>query len=177
YDLRAFRLIEGTPGETIWINYDIEPDKTVLFGEAYNLKIKSCVEITLNKTLRAVEVKEQVVQAVADSPQVKKEEHTVRHSVSVQKSMKIEGEMKAQWAFLEAGIKGTIERSENRTYENSHTSTREVVIPGNTKKYKIVWIETYRTGKVVTKDNLGKKTEVPFEFREGWDLQTKEVKE
>jgi hypothetical protein len=36
----------------------------------------------------------------------------------------------------------------------------------------VVWIETYRTGRAIADVN-GNRHEIPFEFRDGWDLQTR----
>lgn len=138
----------------------------------------------LDKAVKAVEVKEQAVQAAEDSPQVKKEEYTVRHSASVQegwrKEVEAKGELKLNFPVVElvigASVKAGIERSTSKAVEASHTSTREVTIPGNGKKYKVVWVETYRTGRAVTVID-GKRYEIPFEYRDGWDLQTRLVKD
>jgi hypothetical protein len=146
----------------------------------YNAKVTSIIQIgklVFDKTLKHVEVKESApIRAAQDSPQVVKEEHTVKHSVGVQNGTKLEADARAKLWSIEAGIKGAIERSTSRTYEESKTSTREVTIPGNGRAYKVVWVETFRTGKAVTIIN-GTQHEVPFEFRDGWLLQTREVKE
>ena len=145
----------------------------------WDIKLINLIQCStvFDKQLKHVEVKESPpIRAAKDSPQVKKEEYTIKHSVGVQEGYKVEGELRANLAIVELGIKGSVERSTNRTYEESKTTTREVTIPGNGRPYKVVWVETYRTGKAITVIK-GKKYEVPFEFREGWDLQTKEVKE
>ena len=132
-------------------------------------------KITLDKALKHVEVKESPpIQAAIGSPQIKKVEYTVKHSVSIQKGVRAGFEVKGTLSVLQTGIKHEIEESTNNTYEESKTSSHEVTIPGNGKRYKLVWIETYRTGKATVVVE-GKEQIVPFEFRDGWDLSTEEI--
>ena len=162
--------IEAKPGSEVVIEYTFVERKPTLISLFVTY-------ITLDKTLKSVEVRESAsIVAASDSPQVKKEEYTVKHTIGVQDGAKLETEVKGKLWVIEASIKGQIERITNRTYEESKTTTREVIVPANGKKYKLVWLETYRTGKAITVIN-GKKHEIPFEFRDGWDLQTREVRE
>lgn len=62
------------------------------------------------------------------------------------------------------------------SFEESKTTSREIELRGDGKPVKLVWIEQFRTGRSVVVIN-GKKHEFPFEFREGWDLQTREAKD
>jgi hypothetical protein len=192
--------IQGKPGSTIMLYYD-KTDVTLpgsgLFGattprDRYSKPvIGTCVEVqvTLDKTLKHVEVKESDIIRGADaSPQDKEEEYTVRHSVTIQNGWqagvetRVEGKVGTRVkmvdveASLAVTLKAHIERSESRTYEESRTSRRKVTIPGNGKPYRIIFLESFRTGTVTTIIN-GKENKVPFEFREGWDLQTREVKD
>jgi hypothetical protein len=181
------RTIEGIPGSNIHLKYKYidKEDEAItgmlasfgVNGVPPDIKLTSCVQtyVTLDKALKHLEVKESSpIRAAKDSPQVKKEDYTVKHSVGIQTGVKVDADVKVNWVVIEAGIKCGIELAANTTYEQSQTSTREVVIPANGKPYKVVWIETYRTGNATTIID-GVKHKVPFEFREGWDLQTELV--
>ena len=75
---------------------------------------------------------------------------------------------------MSGSIKGEIERSSNRTFEESKTTSREVEIRGGSRPIKLVWIESFITGKCVAIVN-NKEYKIPFEFRADWDLQSRKV--
>ncbi|HQX51246.1 MAG TPA: hypothetical protein PLR25_15125 [Planctomycetaceae bacterium] len=109
--------------------------------------------------------------------EVKREEYTVRKSLSVATGWNVQGEGKARAYFVELGIMAGLSRTSMDVSEESTTSTREVTVPGNGRAYKVVWMETFKTGKAfVRTQSDGPITEIPFKFREGWDLRVIDAK-
>ena len=103
----------------------------------------------------------------------KKRETTGQNSLSVQEGVKSieENFPQAVQSFVETKILELESNALNKTYEASETSTREAHILGTARPYKIVWVETYRTGRAVTIID-GKRYEVLFQFQT-MALQTK----
>lgn len=170
-------------GSVVVVRYDIEYNGKVdvglpdgrLVDRPFQPKIRQVAasSVVFDKRLKYVEVKESPPFQVPDGAvERKREEYTVRHSVGVQKGTQVEGELRGKLGIVEASIKASIEHSTSTTYEESKTTSREVEIRGGKDPVKLVWFETYRTGKSITIVD-GQTYEVPFEFREGWDLQSR----
>ena len=84
--------------------------------------------------------------------------------------------MSAWWGEVEAALKGGIERSTSKTYGVETETKRSVTIKGtdSTSGFRVVWVEYYRTGKAKVRiDN--QEVELPFEFREDFDLLTEKA--
>ncbi len=182
------------PGAVLIVKYDVLTDY-VSSGVTYpyQAKIKTVFEITtaLDKVLKFAEVKETPPFRVAKGTiERKREDHTVKHTVNVQAGAMFEGDARIHLGMISGGIKSAVSVSSSKTYEESKTTSREVEIQGSESLYKLVWIETYRTGKAKIKaHHFSTKAEasgmlvpastaeyeLPFEFREGWDLRARAV--
>jgi tetratricopeptide (TPR) repeat protein len=105
---------------------------------------------------------------------------TIRHSTTVTDGWKAEpevrGKVSAWWVEVEAALKDGIERSTSKTYGVETETKRSVTIKGtdSTSGFRVVWVEYYRTGKAKVRiDN--QEVELPFEFREDFDLLTEKA--
>jgi hypothetical protein len=171
-----FQYLSVQPGTEVVLIYEVYPGDEAIGPMAV---FTSCIQtyIVLDMKLKRREIKESLpIRARTEESETKKEKYTMKHSVDVQKEWKLNPEVKEQWKHIEQSIISLIERKTKQKYEASKTDSRKVAIPANGKAYKVIWIEKYRTGKAVTIIN-GKKHDIPFEFCESWDLETKELRE
>lgn len=150
-------------------------------GKVEELKrISTITRITLDDKVTKVEVASEEVE-IDRGVQVKiKKSRTIQHDVGFETTARLEIEIEAKgglWlAEVRGQVKGEIGAKSGRKYTDSETVEQEVSLDGNINtKYKLVWIEKYRTGKsVIIQD--GKQIDLPFKFREGADLLIKAVK-
>jgi len=101
----------------------------------------------------------------------------VRHSTSITNAWKAEievkGKVSAWFLEVETALRGGIEKSTNQTYGVETEKKRSVTIKG-TKPVRVVWVDLYRTGKAKVELD-GQEMELPFEFKEDFDLLTETV--
>jgi hypothetical protein len=106
-------------------------------------------------------------------------EDTVRvaHVVSVSDAWKTEGnirsKVKVKWIEVESGVRNEIGRTVSKSYGIETERKRSETIKGERagRKINVIWVEYYRTG-IVTLNLDGTDVEVPFKFREDFDLLT-----
>lgn len=143
-------------------------------------RISIVTRITLDDKVTKVEVASEEVE-IDRGVQVKiKKSRTIQHDVGFETTARLESELEVKggvWiAEVRARVKGEIGNKIGRKYSESETIEQEVSLDGNVNtKYKLVWIEKYRTGKSMIIED-GKRIELPFKFREGADLLVKAVK-
>lgn len=146
----------------------------------YALDVKTWIETTeirLDKRLKHVEVKESAPFIVPKGGRKRKrEDYTIKQSLTLQQSNKGEAETRLNLPVVEVSIKGALERSTSRTFEESKTTSDEVEIEGGDKPVVIVWIEQRRTGKAVTFIDAARH-EIAFEYPDGWTLNWRPAKE
>ncbi len=137
--------------------------------------------IVLDKKLKSVVLKESPpIKLARGTEKVVTDTVRVQHSVSIASSWKVEAQLKAAadivWASASLDIKAKIEKSTNTTFATETERTRSVTLKGDASsgKTKVVWVEYYRTGKAKVILN-GKEVEVPFEFKEDFDLLTEDA--
>jgi hypothetical protein len=139
-----------------------------------------CLEIKLDRELKSVVVKESPPIRLARGTQKTMEDIVrVKHSVTISKGWHAEAEVRAKaeaaWASLEASVRGGIERSTSKTYGTETERKRSVTLQGDgVSAVKVLWVEYFRTG-MATLAVDGQTLEVPFEFREDFDLLTTEA--
>ena len=167
----------GAPqsGSDVYVTYQLEDQGTLTSSWAISGYEVTEVSLRTDKALKSVDVKESPAFSVAvGATEIKKDEYTVKHSVGVTNTLRGEVSLGVNWDLIEAGIKAGVERTHSSFTEESRTSSREVVVSGNGRKYKLVWVEYFQTGDVTTRTK-DKEFTVPFEARVDWDLQLREV--
>ena len=99
-----------------------------------------------------------------------KRSRTVEHTVAI--DWRASGNFEAGLqAIISASIRGEIERSLGRTYQETETTEYEVELNGqNASHYNLVWTDIWLTGDSSVKE--GKHiNKLPFEFRERSELE------
>lgn len=139
--------------------------------------------VTLDVKLKKKVVKESPpIRLARGTEKVIEDNYKILHSVTMSKGWNagadVKGKATVLWQELEIGIRAGIEKSESKSYGAEEWLKRSVTIKGDGSKamVKVVWVEYIRTGtaKVVID---GKEVEVPFEFREDFDLLTEDASE
>ena len=140
------------------------------------------VSIRLDEELQSKVVKKsQPIRLAANTEKVVEDTVRVQHSVTIKDSWKAEaevsGKVTAWFVEVETAVRGGIEQSTSRMYGTETERKRNVTIKGTgaAKGVRIVWVEYYRTGIAKMKVD-GVEFELPFEFRDDFDLLTEDEK-
>ncbi len=140
------------------------------------------VSVSLDTNLKDVVVKKSPpIKLAAGSSKVVEDTIRIKHSVTVSDGWKTEAGVKSSvqtfWPSIEGGIRYEVQHSKGQTYEVETERKRSVTINGggSSEGTRVVWVEYYRTG--TAKVMIGKKeVQVPFEFKEDFDLLTEDAK-
>ena len=98
--------------------------------------------------------------------------HTVSIAEGWSAATEIHATLEGAWGEIGGNIRKEIERSTNKSYAVETERERSVTIKGTEgAKPKVVWVEYRRVGKAKIQID-GREFEVPFEFREDFDLLT-----
>lgn len=135
-------------------------------------------KIVLNKTLKKVVVKESPpIRLARNTEKTVSDTIRLKHESLVARHWKVDADFKARiiaaWALVDVQIRGEIESITRRTYAEETERTRSVLLRGGDSgvSTKVIWVEYYRTG-TATVLMEGRSTNVPFEFRDDFDLLT-----
>lgn len=138
------------------------------------------VSVVLDRQMKSVVLKESPpIRLAAGTRKLVEDTVRVRHEVRIASHWKVEGELRARadavWASASLRIRAEIEKSTSTTLQTESERRRNVTVEGGgTKAKKVVWVEYYRTGRARMLVE-GKEIEVPFEFREDFDLLTEDA--
>jgi len=119
----------------------------------------------LKPTIERVELESEFVEIPAGGVYRSLRRRTVEHVVDFRIDTAIHGELSVDaLSWLKASVKAEIERSSGRTFKESETVEKEVILDGNKgSRYKITWYGNYIVGTVTTKTG-DRPTSVPFRF-------------
>lgn len=136
-------------------------------------KIK-VLSVKFDSTMKKVVTKRSPVITMAPNTQKVIEDtvrvtHSTTQSDSFRVGIQIRGMLSAWWGELEAFIHGHKEWTTSKTAGTETEAKRSVTVGHSPQGVHVVWVDYFRTG-VATVEIDGQKIELPFEFREDFDL-------
>lgn len=139
------------------------------------------VSLHLDEEMKQVVVKKSPpIRLAPDTEKDVKDTIRIHHTTSVSNTWKAETEARGKvhaWFFeIETALRGGIERSTNKTYGAEEEKERKVTVRGTKtgNGVRVIWVDYYRTGKAKVELD-GEVLELPFEFKEDFDLVTEAV--
>jgi hypothetical protein len=154
---------------------------TKISGDLVDTSVAKVLSVKFDKELKAVVVKTSpAIKLPAGATKTVEDTIRVKHSVTLTEGWTAAGEVKSKvklyWLPIEGGVRYEVQKSTSQSYETETERKRSVTLTGNgTSASSVVWVEYYRTGTAKVSIN-GSEIELPFEFREDFDLVAEESK-
>lgn len=136
-----------------------------------SVKFDSTMKKVVTKRSPAITMAPNTQKVIEDTVRVT---HSTTQSDSFRVGMQIRGMLSAWWGELEAFIHGHKEWTTSKTAGTETEAKRSVTVGHSPEGVHVVWVDYFRTG-VATVVIDGEKIELPFEFREDFDLLTEPV--
>jgi hypothetical protein len=174
-------VVCGSNDFTLTKNQNEVPiDEMTITTETEGIRPAQILSVTLNNKMKLVRIKESPPISLArGTEKTVSDTVKVRHAVTIASKWRVEAEVKAAvdvvWASAKIRVKTEIEKATNQTYAEETERRRSVTLKGDgSSKVIVVWVEYYRTGTTTMMVN-GREVEVPFEFKEDFDLTTEDA--
>jgi hypothetical protein len=152
-------------------------DESSITGDVVDTSVAKVLSVEFHKELKAVVVKKSPpIQLPSGTTKTVEDTIRVKHSVTLTEGWTASREVKANvqlwWLPIEGGLRYEVQKSTNQSYETEPERKRSVTLTGDGKSAsRVLWVEYYRTGKARVTIK-GVEVELPFEFREDFDLLT-----